>query len=67
MPKLKTKSAVKKRFKLTASGKVVRTQAGKRHLLRNKTKNQLRNLKGEVLASSHDVKKIRRFLPYGVE
>ncbi len=66
MPKLKTKSAVKKRFKLTASGKVRASQAGKQHMMRNRTKSQLRNLRGTTILASCDAKNIvKYFLPYG--
>ena len=46
MPKLKTKSAVKKRFKLTATGKVKGGYVAKRHLLMNKPKKMKRNSRG---------------------
>ena len=42
MPKLKTKSSAKKRFKITASGKVVMAQAGKRHGMIKRTNSQIR-------------------------
>ena len=53
MPKLKTKSAVKKRFKLTATGKVKGGYVAKRHLLMNKSKKMKRNARG-----SHTVCKV---------
>lgn len=66
MPKMKTKSAVKKRFKLTASGKVKASQAGKQHFMRHRTKNQIRNLRGTTVLCSQDAKNIVKFfLPYG--
>jgi large subunit ribosomal protein L35 len=66
MPKLKTKSAVKKRFKITASGKVKASQAGKKHFMRRRTKAQLRNLRGTTILCSQDAKNIiKYFLPYG--
>ena len=46
MPKLKTKSGAKKRFKITGTGKVVYAQAGKRHGMIKRTKKQIRNLRG---------------------
>ena len=46
MPKLKTKSGAKKRFSLTASGKVRANQAGKRHGMIKRTKKQIRNKRG---------------------
>lgn len=67
MPKLKTKSAVKKRFKLTATGKVIATQAGKKHFMRRRTKAQLRNLRGTTILCKQDAKNIVKFfLPYGM-
>ena len=46
MPKLKTKSGAKKRFKITGTGKVVYAQAGKRHGMIKRTNKQIRNLRG---------------------
>jgi len=46
MPKMKTKSGAKKRFKLTASGKVKAGHAGKRHGMIKRTNDQIRNLRG---------------------
>lgn len=67
MPKLKTKSAVKKRFKLTATNKVIATQAGKKHFMRHRTKSQLRNLRGTTILRNEDAKNvIKYFLPYGL-
>ncbi len=67
MPKLKTKSAVKKRFKLTATGKVVGTQAGKKHFMRRRKKAQLRNLRGTTILCDQDAKNVKKFfLPYGI-
>ncbi|WP_341753437.1 50S ribosomal protein L35 [Candidatus Tisiphia endosymbiont of Dioctria rufipes] len=67
MPKLKTKSAVKKRFKLTSTGKVCATQAGKKHFMRHRTKSQLRNLRGTTILCDQDAKNLKKFfLPYGI-
>ena len=65
MPKLKTKSGVKKRFKLTASGKVKRQQAGKQHGMIKRSQTQIRNLRGSTMASAADAKVIKKFMPYG--
>ena len=46
MPKMKTKSAAKKRFSMTASGKVKTGPAGKRHGMIKRTTKQIRNLRG---------------------
>ncbi len=62
MPKMKTHSGTKKRFKLTAKGKVKRNQSGTSHLLRKKTKKQKLNLRGTTLVSKHDEPRIKRLL-----
>ena len=46
MPKMKTKSGAKKRFKITGTGKVIYAQAGKRHGMIKRTKKQIRQLRG---------------------
>ena len=48
MPKMKTKSGTKKRFRLTATGKVVMFASGKRHNLSSKSKKVKRNAKGPI-------------------
>jgi large subunit ribosomal protein L35 len=64
MPKLKTKSGAKKRFKITATGKVVYTQRGKRHGMIKRTNKQIRNLRGtSVLFKSDGDNIIKYFLP----
>ncbi len=65
MPKLKTKSGAKKRFKLTASGKVKAQQAGKRHNMIKRSNKQIRNLRGTKVLSDSDARIVRKFLPYG--
>jgi large subunit ribosomal protein L35 len=66
MPKMKTHSGAKKRFKLTASGKVKAGQAGKQHFLRRRTKSQLRNLRGTEVLCDQDAKRlVKLFLPNG--
>lgn len=65
MPKMKTKSSVKKRFKLTASGKVVSGQAGKRHGMIKRTQKQIRNHRGTTVLAEADGRKIRGWMPYG--
>ena len=49
MPKMKTHKGSKKRFRVTASGKVKRSQAGKKHLLSHKTGKRKRHLRGSVV------------------
>ncbi|MBL4863451.1 MAG: 50S ribosomal protein L35 [Rhodobiaceae bacterium] len=65
MPKLKTKSSVKKRFKLTASGKVRSTQSGKQHGMIKRSNKQLRNQRGTTLLSAPDARIIKKMMPYG--
>lgn len=65
MPKMKTKSGAKKRFKLTASGKVRAGQAGKRHGMIKRTNKQIRNQRGTAVLSPQDSKIVRKFLPNG--
>jgi len=62
MPKNKTHSGAKKRFRLTGSGKVMREQANRRHLFENKPSTRTRRLAMDVEASSADVRKIKRLL-----
>ncbi len=65
MPKLKTKSGAKKRFRLTASGKVRGQQAGKRHGMIKRTKKFIRNARGTTILSDQDARIVKKFLPYG--
>ncbi len=61
MPKLKTKSSVKKRFKLTATGKVKMGQAGKRHGMRKRTQQMIRDARGMTVMFAADAKNVKRF------
>ena len=66
MSKLKTKSAAKKRFKITATGKVLYAQKGKRHGMIKRTNKQIRNLRGTaVMFKSDGDNVIKYFLPNG--
>ena len=66
MPKMKTKSSAKKRFKLTASGKVKAGQAGKQHGMIKRTNDQIRKLRGTTVLANVNAKVIKKkFLPYG--
>ena len=60
MPKLKTKSSAKKRFKITAKGKVVMSQAGKRHGMIKRTNKFIRNARGTAILAKSDEKIIKR-------
>jgi large subunit ribosomal protein L35 len=62
MPKQKTHSGAKKRFKVTGSGKIMREQAGKRHLLEKKPSHLKRKLSGEVELAPADRSKIKKLL-----
>lgn len=61
MPKMKTKSSAKKRFKLTASGLVKMAQAGKRHGMRKRSNKFIRNARGTIVMNESDAKKVRDF------
>src|SRR5262249_46542219 len=66
MPKLKTKSGAKKRFKITASGKVKYAQRGKRHGMIKRTKKQIRQLRGTKVLFKTDGDNIKKYwLPNG--
>ena len=66
MPKLKTKSGAKKRFKITASGKVKSAMAGKRHGMIKRTKKQIRQHRGMVTRFKTDGEKIKKYwMPNG--
>jgi large subunit ribosomal protein L35 len=64
MPKLKTKSGAKKRFRLTASGKVRMNQAYMRHGMRKRPQKMKRKARGSTIMSASDARIVRRnFLP----
>ncbi len=66
MPKMKSKSGAKKRFKITGTGKVMFTQQGKRHGMIKRTKKQIRQLRGTAVLFKTDGEKIKKFfLPNG--
>jgi large subunit ribosomal protein L35 len=66
MPKLKTKSGAKKRFKITGTGKVVYAQQGKRHGMIKRTNKQIRNLRGTNVLFKTDGDNVKKyFLPNG--
>lgn len=64
MPKLKTHSGAKKRFKLTKNGKVLRGHANKSHILTKKTTKRKRGLRKVVVADKTNVAQVKRLLPY---
>jgi large subunit ribosomal protein L35 len=66
MPKLKTKSGAKKRFKITGTGKVLYAQKGKRHGMIKRTKKQIRQLRGTAVLFKTDGERVKKyFLPNG--
>ena len=66
MPKMKTKSGAKKRFKITATGKVLYTQSGKRHGMIKRSNKQIRQLRGtRVMFKTDGDNIIKFFLPNG--
>ena len=66
MPKMKTKSGAKKRFKLTATGKLKAGVAGKRHRLISHNGKYIRQQRGTKVMSEADAKIIKLWLPYGL-
>jgi len=62
--KLKTKSGAKKRFKVKKSGKIIAGQAGKKHNMRKRSKEAIRDLRGTTVLSVADSKIVKQFLPY---
>jgi large subunit ribosomal protein L35 len=66
MPKIKTKSGAKKRFKVTGTGKVLYAQSRKRHGMIKRTKKQIRQLRGTNVMFKTDGDNIKKyFLPNG--
>ncbi len=66
MPKLKTKSGAKKRFKITGSGKIKRKRAYMNHILTKKETKQKRRLAQKTTVKKVDESNIRPMLPYAV-
>ncbi|MGB1387638.1 MAG: 50S ribosomal protein L35 [Paracoccaceae bacterium] len=64
MPKMKTKSSAKKRFKVTAKGKVLSAQAGKRHGMIKRTNKFIRSARGTTTLSAPDAKIVKGYMPY---
>jgi len=63
--KLKTHRGARKRFKVTATGKILRMHSGKRHLLGTKPARRMRKLKKRTNVSPNDAPSVRQMLPYG--
>ena len=64
MPKMKTSRAAAKRFKVSGSGKLVRSKAYKSHILTKKSQKRKRNLRKQIEVDKTNVKKMKKILPY---
>jgi large subunit ribosomal protein L35 len=64
MPKMKSNSGAKKRFKVTGSGKIKRKKAFKRHILTKKSSKTKRQLGKDTLVDETNEKSIKRQIPY---
>lgn len=62
MPKMKTRKAVKKRFKVTGTGKLLRGRPGRRHILTKKSSDRKRKLKKDKLVDDGQVKMYKRLM-----
>ena len=62
MPKNKTHSGAKKRFKITGTGRIMREQANRQHLFENKSSKRTRRLALDAQMSPSDVKNVKRLL-----
>ncbi len=64
MPKMKTKSSAKKRFSVTATGKIRVGAAKLRHMMRNKSQDMKRSARGTMILAPCDAKIVRKYMPY---
>jgi len=64
MPKLKTRKAASKRFRVTATGKIMRRKAFKNHLLQHKTASKKQKLSKMAVVDESDAENVRLMLPY---
>ncbi|HEY9788851.1 MAG TPA: 50S ribosomal protein L35 [Candidatus Obscuribacterales bacterium] len=64
MPKMKTNKAAARRFKLTATGKLLRKQAGRRHINEWKSPDKKRNLRGWIQVAPEFKKHVMEMFPY---
>ena len=64
MPKIKTHSGAKKRFKLSKNGKVIRAHANKSHILNKKTTTRKRGLRQTAVTDKTNVAAVKRMIPY---
>jgi large subunit ribosomal protein L35 len=64
MPKLKTKSGAKKRFKMTGTGKVKAQAQGKRHGMIKRTTKFVRSARGTMVLNDSDARIVKKYMPY---
>lgn len=64
MPKMKTKASAKKRFSVTATGKIKSGPAGKRHGMIKRTPKFIRDARGTMILSDSDAKIVKKYMPY---
>ena len=64
MPKMKTKASCKKRFKISAKGKVISAQAGKRHGMIKRTNKFIRQARGTTTLADADARIVKGMMPY---
>jgi large subunit ribosomal protein L35 len=67
MPKMKTKSSVKKRFKITATGKVKAGPGEKRHMLGSRTQKSKRSNRRMQVLTPMDARTVKQWTPYGLD
>ncbi len=65
MPKMKTRKAAAKRFKVTGTGKYRRNRAGARHILTKKSAKRKRRLGQDAAVSAGDARRLKSAMPYG--
>jgi large subunit ribosomal protein L35 len=63
MPKLKTKSSAKKRFKLTGTGKVRAAASGKQHGMSKRSQKMIRNARGTMILCAADARIVKSYMP----
>lgn len=64
MPKMKTKRAAAKRYKVTGTGKVMRMKANKSHILNKKTRKRKRNLRKQTELDQTNLNTVKKLIPY---
>jgi len=64
MPKMKTKSSTKRRFRKTGSGKTIMNFAGKRHNLNKRSQKMKRSARGTQVMTASDARIVAKFMPY---